>query len=1153
MLKLLHALLHALIIFTISTTSAFSQSETPMSLRVLPPGISKSDSDKHRKPLSGTLEGVSTATGYAFDEGYVRFNLSGTIRRQKIFGFKDLILAGCNTGDNLFAVTYDYANNGEIMFKDVVNINLTSGEFTTIAKLPEDTPTFLDMAYDNKHGNIFALIAKRGSSKPSLATMDKATGKLTILADFGAVYYSIACDGQGRIFLVEQSDGALSVIPDPLSDAKPLKVGGGNAKGAAYLSSMAFDQSAYKLYWAMCAADRKTYLVEINPATGLSRQIGMIGLPSDSREIMAMDIDRKELSEGVPSAPQNLIVEADLSGELSATLRWKNPEHLNASGEKTVLGVYLNGNLIKEYENPTEGSEMNLPLSDLNKGYIHIRIKAENAKGDGEPADAYVWIGHDVPKAVSGLRLIRNGTKAMLSWKAPEQSVHGGYMNPMNLKYRITRISSTGDSTVVAKTHRQTEFSEEIDSPDVYRYAVQALSTDYGETADSEPLYLGRAFDIPYHCDFSTEQSFNIWMKYDNNYDGVCWTRINRSPFYAYNRPKNTDADDWLITPPINLEGGKKYTFSFASVGGLGEFYPKRFIVTVGSKADFESHKALKEFNLNTKGTDHIRVTVSAESSGEYYIGIRDVSTPTASNLSVTNIRLEEKNSGMISGRVIDKSGNPIEKVLISASGTDMKCTSGKDGYFEMDFLAPGSYKLTASKFRYRNYETSEYVNVSTGGNTQITIKMEEMPTYKVTGNISDSDGKAVSGARIKMMTEGENLETYTSDNGSYSFDKVTGAEYIVEIYKLKHNIVRDTLEIGKDTELNRTMDPSILPPHDFKGIAITEGVSLTWSHPHELFRRDNGKQPVAQGGAVVGDDNYLFGTVWRQPATISAISWMTTDYKGPHNEMNLWLLDITPDGLPTNKVLYNVLHAPSNGDLNWSRHELPEPVVCRNGFYLAVSYSYGMASLATADGNDPEWPFIPYVNYRSADYRTNSWTCVDASFVRTNYMIRAEGEGIGALGKEYDYRYELYRLRSGDESDTNKWIRISPETGLHATEYTDDVKNLEKGNYRYALRAIYPGGKQTAPLLTGVIAVDPAGTERINAEQFSARFDKGNRKIIFTSQFTRAGLTDLSGRERIIGLNSESLDISSLENGIYILRANNATASIIEKIIIHK
>jgi hypothetical protein len=43
----------------------------------------------------------------------------------------------------------------------------------------------------------------------------------------------------------------------------------------------------------------------------------------------------------------------------------------------------------------------------------------------------------------------------------------------------------------------------------------------------------------------------------------------------------------------------------------------------------------------------------------------------------------------------------------------------------------------------------------------------------------------------------------------------------------------------------------------------------------------------------------------------------------------------------------------------------------------MAVSQDKGMVSIATADGKDTEWPFVPGVQYRAFDFTSGTWYCV--------------------------------------------------------------------------------------------------------------------------------------------------------------------------------
>lgn len=68
-------------------------------------------------------------------------------------------------------------------------------------------------------------------------------------------------------------------------------------------------------------------------------------------------------------------------------------------------------------------------------------VKAENASGEGPECRADVWIGVDVPAAVSGLCIAHNADgKVQLNWQAPSSSLHDGYIDYSTLQYQVTRV-----------------------------------------------------------------------------------------------------------------------------------------------------------------------------------------------------------------------------------------------------------------------------------------------------------------------------------------------------------------------------------------------------------------------------------------------------------------------------------------------------------------------------------------------------------------------------------------------------------------------------------------------------------------------------------------------------------------------------------------
>lgn len=90
-------------------------------------------------------------------------------------------------------------------------------------------------------------------------------------------------------------------------------------------------------------------------------------------------------------------------------------------------------------------------------------------------------------------------------------------------------------------------------------------------------------------------------------------------------------------------------------------------------------------------------------------------------------------------------------------------------------------------------------------------------------------------------------------------------------------------------------------------------------------------------------------------------------------------------------------------------------------------------------------------------------------------------------------------------------------------------------------------------PVLTEIIKVDPAAVGSVTSGSLRAVYDKATRTLCFTDRVVRATLTDLSGRVRIGEKDVDAMDLSGLESGIYIVRANNSVSACTSKIIINK
>lgn len=205
----------------------------------------------------------------------------------------------------------------------------------------------------------------------------------------------------------------------------------------------------------------------------------------------------------------------------------------------------------------------------------------------------------------------------------------------------------------------------------------------------------------PYSMGFETNENLNDWSVFNVNNDlvngsAVTWGVINESAFqsgamsartgdrlayYLYNSQNpSIGANDWLVTPCIELEPGFIYTLSFwyraAEAGGT--VFPEKMKVNIGN----DVNPSALTFNLtdlnNINNTNYQQETVSftVQSSGEYFIGFHAYSDPDQYILGLDDILLSSvEESGANTNEILENSTkvfpNPTsDKVKIQFNNT---------------------------------------------------------------------------------------------------------------------------------------------------------------------------------------------------------------------------------------------------------------------------------------------------------------------------------------------------------------------------------------------------------------------------------------------------------------------------------------------------
>ena len=1118
----------------------------------------KSDNSAARSAVPKAATTSKYAHGFGLN-GYVSFPLSTPSKATVDFDYRYNFSAGVKVGNEMLLVEYTLDSGGSMHSTYLTKFDLKSHTYKRVVPLDYDGPMAVDMAYCEATGKVYCLGIHRVNSggmitsQQALYTLNTTTGEFTKIGDdFRTRYMAMTASRGGLLYAVEK-DGSLSVI-DP-NTRYVTKLGQSTlTKSASYISGMDMDFDENMLYWALCDANGYSYLIKIDPSNGSGKQVGRIG--TDKEEVIAMHIDRTEPEDAAPAKVADLSAVPAADGAASATVSWTNPvKTVNGASLASVDKVefYLNGKLYKTL-NTAAGEKNTLSISGLPNTYNRFAVVAYSSEAKSEVAEVMSWVGADVPCAVTDITLVRNNAGlATLSWKAPTGTgLHGGYVKTSALKYRITRKNADGDSVVIAKTYRKdcNYLDSTITKLSCYTYTIQALTSDYGEEAESPAVVLGPPAEVPYSCIFSSNAIFKQWTTYDNNNDGKCWTAYTYGK-YVYHTPGGVKADDWLITPPVKLKTDSTYYIYFEFRSGLGEYYPKHIQVTYGKSNDYRDQKVLADYKFASKKTEQARIALPITEDGEYYVGIHDVSNYNSCNISLTNFCIIVKHTGWVKGKVTDESGKPVEGVVVTIPNSNIVDTTAVDGSYMLDFVPTGKYDVCFTKLGWKDLSSKvEFVN---DRETVYDAVMTKLPTYKVSGELKDVNGKKIANAKIELTGYGDKLQTVTDDNGTFTVDNVIEHGYRIKVDKIKYKTLSDSIDLEKDTVLAYTLSPKLLAPSDYKVEASEKAVTITWNTPRDVFRHDNGVFE-SQLGSLRGTEKTVHGAVFRTPARLKSISWVTTSYQGPHNEINLWIFDVTDDFKPTNKVLFNAMNVKTKGDEVWNTYELPEAVDAPNGFFLGVSYTNGMSSLATDSGTDEDYPFVPYTNYSTADYTTNKWSCADASFVKRNHLIRATGDELGANPQGYDYKYVAWRFAEDDFLDEDKWTLLTPAEGVSDLKLEDNITNLPQGEYVYALAAVYPGGEYSEVLYSDNVSVKQSGVESVQlASKFIVAPNPVSTELSVNMTCDRMELYNASGALSASVENASQMNVSALDEGVYLLRAVIGESIVIKRILIKK
>ena len=527
------------------------------------------------------------------------------------------------------------------------------------------------MTWNPVTGDIYAFgktTKEDGTGATSLWLVDKQTGKITHMYDLDFMSFGMAVDMDGKLW-VEKSDWdsesqsrtatyLVCLDPEEGTEIKTIKLKSEwdeDYKGYDFYGTMSFDYTTGDLYWiATPYAPYNQTLYKVDTETGVMKSSGLpmtyLGMyipyfTADSRTAPAQVVD--------------LTATPDEKGALKATLQWTNPSKQWNKDALTKLAEVLVYRKDKGETTPVAtlpasddkiGQQMTWTDDNAAKGINTYYVVACSEKGvKGVKDSVRVYCGEDTPGAVGELTVSKHEAGLKVAWKAPTEGKNNGFVDPANIKYDVKRIP---DEKIVATDLTTTEFEDnDLGDMQMYYYEVKAKNAvGEGEyTRSAEGVYAGRPYETPFSLEFASYDEAQAWTSIPQ------WNVYYTTDPYGkgYMQFPSYAADNWLISPALHLEGGKRYKVS-QLIQTNTDAWPSQathdFAITFGKEPTAEAQTIVaheeKDFSIRDyQATATIECYVDIPETGTYYYGFHETSTTDQmqnDNLRFYNMSMEE-------------------------------------------------------------------------------------------------------------------------------------------------------------------------------------------------------------------------------------------------------------------------------------------------------------------------------------------------------------------------------------------------------------------------------------------------------------------------------------------------------------------------------
>lgn len=791
----------------------------------------------------------------------------------------------------------------------------------------------------------------------------------------------------------------------------------------------------------------------------------------------------------------------------TAQLSWTNPT-TNGNGEPLTsmdINIYRDGELIATLNNQQAGASAQYEDTGAPVGNHTYAIAVATAEGESQRLQRTLYIGEDIPGAVTNVAATVADGEATLSWSAPEQGKNKGWINTANLKYNILQFTNA-DTTLLAEGVTETSYKVKLADGQLTGFLVAAanaigigdtiransvigFATTYKDiavgadaTADNRhsrlpiDLYYGQhsvseTIYYPEELKYATGTISHI--VYKNHFRKE--TEVSRHVKIYVGETTNRDlSSSWIPAKDLQLsfDGNVQFheedndvpiklTTPYHYEGG-------NLVVMVVYDGTSSMLTYFDIFYVSSTDNHANRSRIYNQSAADNLDDLKTYNGSLVGEVPSTRFIMTTENMTALSGRITDSNGNGIAHAKLTVRLTNIETESNEDGYFKFDILPSGQTSIVIEAIGYE----SQTLNINLSGDAMTRdITLKALGKATISGSVVASDDNAkLAGATI--LIEGyAPFQTTTDGDGVFSIDGVyTGKSYNVVIEYPNYDIERLPITPSADTPLGTiVLKRSLIPAYDVNANndAKANNIVVTWKAPDT---RNGRVQHTKIGNSDIHTEtskdytysDYYVAHAWsaqdvRDSAMVGlsfkAVSaWLqATDgtfsaciWKGDKSEHTL----LAEQNIPLSAI---------SADGGWVTTTFDVPVEIRNG----ESYMVGI-HIQNASG----YPIGVYDNSREAISGRNNVKFSEQGYCYDGYYPYNISAYVGIPGTESTTdstssapapAYNVYRGQKNGASVS--WTRLTAAP-VEQTSFADNGwNNLVSGTYVYRVDAVYRDG----------------------------------------------------------------------------------------------